>query len=101
MEVMTYFYEYIPNISDLPIYIIEANNWKEANRIFKTKFDFNEKNKFGYVWIAQNKESPNFKQPTHLEQYLIKQIKNSTKKIHNEFRILYLDNQIEILKKEL
>ena len=98
---MSYFYEYIPNIPELPIYIIEALNWKEANKIFRSKFNFSEKNNFGFIWIAQNNQSPNFKCPTHLEQYLIKNIKNSNKKIHNEFRILYLDNHIEILKKEI
>lgn len=102
---MTYFYEYIPNSPELPIYIIEADNWKEANRIARINcnIDFNKKNKFGFIWIAQNKQSPEFALPTHLEQYPIINLINSNcdNKIYNEFKILYLDNHIETLKKKI
>lgn len=100
---MTYFYEYIPNIPELPIYIVEADNWKEANRIFKLtqNVTFKEQNNFGFIWMAQNKESPNFKVPTHLEQYPIESLESTKDKLYNEFKILYLDNCIKTLKKEL
>lgn len=102
---MTYFYEYIPNIPELPIYIIEAENWKDSNRIARINcnIDFNKKNQFGFIWIAQNKQSPEFAIPTHLEQHFIESLVdfNYDTKLCNEFIILYLDNSIKTLKKKL